>query len=186
MRHFSQRTFSEQEAVVGHDAVACAEEVVEPQPIFTRTAPRLRGAVVEPVSVRRAAQIPRVQENTGMKVGSGSTQCGALRNSRLRSSVDWATSPNSPVSRYFKPPWISRDGAALVPDPKSALSTIRQSTPCTQRSRNTPAPFTPAPKMTTSISLIVAKLLKAAVDCRLKYRSCEIVLLNIGGGACRI
>src|SRR5690606_7630448 len=50
----------------------------------------------------------------------------------------------------FRPPWMRRDGAALVPEPKSALSTIRQLTPCRLRSRKSPAPLTPAPRVTTS------------------------------------
>ena len=37
------------------------------------------------------------------------------------------------------------DGALLAPAAISAWSTIRQSTPCSDRSRNTPAPLTPAP-----------------------------------------
>ena len=104
-------------------------------------APRLLGAVVEPNSVRSAAHAPFINEKDGMKVGSGSTQCGAFFSSRLRSSVDCDTRPNSPVSRYLMPPWMSRDGAALVPEPKSALSTIRQLTPCRLSSRNSPAPL---------------------------------------------
>ena len=40
----------------------------------------------------------------GMIVGNGCTKCGAFFRSRLRSRVDCATRPNSPVSRYLRPP----------------------------------------------------------------------------------
>ncbi len=79
-------------------------------PILISTAPRLRGAVVLPNSVRSDAPMPLNQEKIGMTVGSGRTLCGALRSNRLRSSVDWATSRNSPVSRYLMPPWIEPRG----------------------------------------------------------------------------
>ena len=86
-------------------------------PAFISTAPRLRGAVVDPISVRSAGPMPRSQEKIGMTVGSGLTRCGAFFSSRFRSSVDWATRRSSPVSRYLMPPWIRREGAAEVPPP---------------------------------------------------------------------
>ena len=47
---------------------------------------------------------------------------------------------------------FKREGAALVPEPKSPLSTMRQLTPCSQSSRNSPVPLIPAPRITTSMS----------------------------------
>ena len=125
-----------------------------------------------------------------MTVGSGVTQCGALRSSRLRSSVDWATRPSSPVSRYLRPPWISRDGAALVPEPKSALSTIRQRTPCSQRSRKRPAPLMPAPRMTTSTSVTAPAPARASISGperrhRLGDPAVQAVARLVGGAAGR-
>jgi hypothetical protein len=60
---------------------------------------------------------------------------------------------------------MGRDGAALAPDANSALSMMRQSTRCSQRSQKRPAQLTPAAMIATSISEPVRSAsMRALVD----------------------
>src|SRR5574343_596520 len=74
----------------------------------------------------------------------------------FRSVSDSRTRRNSPVSRYFSPPCISRDEAADAPWQMSPRSSSSTRSPCRARSRNVPQPLMPAPMMMASYSATLA------------------------------
>ena len=162
-RHLLQSAASADQPVARHHPAARSVEVVERQADLDEQDAAAAGRAGRAgQGAQGRADATQTTRRSGSASAAGATQCGAFFKSRLRSRVDWATSRNSPVSRYFRPPWMRREGAALVPEPKSALSTIRQRTPCSHRSRNRPAPLMPAPMMRTSTSIGCTALMPGA------------------------